>query len=637
MGKLHLALVFLLVCPAFAQPQVTSPAPDVTANNNRRPAGTLENGVLTIRLEAAMGDWHPEEGEGAALRVAAFAEESGRLQAPGPLIRVPEGTEIRAWLRNRLPQPLVLHGMHPRPGDDKDTVTIPAGETAELRFVAGAPGTYFYWATSFGKTGLVGRVPEDSQLNGVLIIDPKRRGPGELAADERIMLISAWFSVDDDSLQPPRTREVLGINGLSWPHTERLTYTLGETAHWRVINATGFAHPMHLHGFFFRVDSIGDAERDQIYAPEERRMAVTELLNGGRTFSLTWTPQRAGNWVFHCHVLPHISPERRFWRTTTVHSHTVDHAREGMAGLVVGITVLPSPVKNAAVDVRTPRRRIELIASQLSGKFGQKPGMAFAIAGPGAQPSIPGPVLLLHQDEPTAIRVLNRLPEPLAVHWHGIELESYFDGVPGVSGSGSHLMPPIPPGKSFVAQMIPPRAGTFIYHSHIDDTRQLSSGLYGALIVLPVGASFDPEHDRVFVVGADSPGTDGGIWLNGSHAPAVGEMKKGETYRLRFINIMPTNPPVSLALKRNGNPVEWRPLAKDGADLPPAHQKLRRAEELVGVGETYDYEFQPNDSGELVLEVDRKAIVLIPEQTPSHKPVMLRAADRVESRIRVHP
>ncbi len=583
-----------------------------------------------------MGDWHPEENDGPALRVAAFEEEGSRLQAPGPLIRVPEGTEVRASLRNRLPQALVLHGMHSRPGDDRDTVTIPAGETAELRFVAGAPGTYFYWATSFARTGLLGRIPEDSQLNGVLIVDPKQPELREAAADERIMLISAWFSVDDDNVQPPRAREVLGINGLSWPHTERLTYTLGETAHFRVINATGFAHPMHLHGFFFRVDSVGDAERDHVYAAEERRLAVTELLTGGRTFSLTWTPQRAGNWVFHCHVLPHISPERRFWRTTPAH-RSMDHAQEGMAGLVVGITVLPSAVKKAAATGHLPRRRIELVASELPGKFGQQPGMAFAIAGSGSQPSIPGPVLLLQQDHPTAIRVVNRLPEPLAVHWHGIELESYFDGVPGVSGSGSRLMPPIPPGKSFVAEMTPPRAGTFIYHSHIDDVRQLSSGLYGALIVLPPGASFDPEHDRVFILGVDSPGAEGGIWLNGSRSPTVAKMKKGETYRLRFINIMPANPPVSLALKMNGHPVDWRPVAKDGADLPLAHQKLRPAEELIGVGETYDYEFQPDDSGELVLEVDRKAIVLIPEQTPSHKPVMLRAADRVESRITVHP
>ena len=44
------------------------------------------------------------------------------------------------------------------------------------------------------------------------------------------------------------------INGLSWPHTERLAYAQGDSIHWRVINFTELDHPMHLHGFYFRAD-----------------------------------------------------------------------------------------------------------------------------------------------------------------------------------------------------------------------------------------------------------------------------------------------------------------------------------------------------------------------------------------------
>ena len=36
-----------------------------------------------------------------------------------------------------------------------------------------------------------------------------------------------------------------------------------------------------------------------------------------------------------------------------------------------------------------------------------------------------------------SIMVVNHLTEPTAVHWHGIELESYFDGVAGFSGAGA--------------------------------------------------------------------------------------------------------------------------------------------------------------------------------------------------------
>ncbi|MBI3647104.1 MAG: multicopper oxidase domain-containing protein [Acidobacteriales bacterium] len=621
---------------------VTAESPDngarIAANSNQAPAGRLGNGVLTIRLEAAMGDWYPEEAEGPALRVAAFREEGGALSTPGPLIRVPEGTEIHATVRNRLDRPLTLHGLHARPGDAKDAAIISPGEVREVFFLAGAPGTYFYWGSRNGAETLAQRRAEDGELNGALLVDPK--GDGANAKEDRTLVITNWLVVDDDTTQPPRLREVLGINGLSWPHTERLTYRLGESAHWRVINASSVIHPMHLHGFYFRVDSIGDAERDTIYGEDQRRMAVTELLRPGRTFSLTWTPERSGNWVFHCHVLPHISPERRYWRTAAVAPghNMAEHAREGMAGLVTQITILPSKApRRASVKSILPTRHLELVASELPGFFGKEPGMAFAIAkapGLALEPKIPGPPLLLTQGEPTAIRVVNRLREPLTVHWHGIELESYFDGVPGLSGSGRRLLRPIAPGKSFVVRFTAPRAGTFIYHTHIDDVKQLSSGLYGPLIVLPPGESFDPEFDRVLVLSKAGPGARAKpIWLNGSQSPDLGGLKAGQTYRIRIINILPGNPPIDVALKAAGTPVEWRPRAKDGADLPKGQRAVCPAQVTVSVGETYDFEFRPDKAGELTLEAVRPSILLTAQVTPSQKPVELGPESRIAVKI----
>jgi len=610
----------------------------IAANSNQTPAGRFENGILTIRLEAVMGDWYPEEADGPAFQVAAFREEHGTLSTPGPLIRVPEGTSIHVRVRNQLDRELTLHGLHSRPGDTKDSVVVPPGEAREVQFLAGNPGTYFYWASRNGAETLQQRRPEDGQLNGALLVDPKDDPKATNSHDDRTLIITNWLMVDDDTVKPPRFRDVLGINGLSWPHTERLTYHVGDSAHWRVINASSAAHPMHLHGFYFLVDSVGDAENDTLYAEDQRRLAVTELLRPGRTFSLTWTPERSGNWVFHCHVLPHISPRIRYWRPTdTAAGHSMeDHVSEGMAGLVMEITVLPSAVLLPAV-AKAPLtvRNMELVATELPGIFGKDPGMAFAIAKePGAElePKIPGAPLVLTRGESTAIRVVNRLPEPLAVHWHGIELESYFDGVPGLSGSGQRLMPAIAPGDSFVAELTPPRAGTFIYHTHIDDVRQLSSGLYGPLIVLPPGKSFDPETDRIFVISKAGPG-EKPIWLNGSRSPELGGFKVGQTYRLRIINIMPENPPIDITLKASGTPVEWRPVAKDGADLPEGQRGVRPAKVTITVGETYDFEFRPEVAGELALEVVRPPNVFPAQVTPSHKAVELRPESRIVAEI----
>jgi FtsP/CotA-like multicopper oxidase with cupredoxin domain len=339
-----LLLAIALVCGRSAV-MASSGYEKVLPNSNQSPAGRLTEGKLTIHLEAVMGEWYPEENDGPALSVAAFREEGGSLLTPGPLIRVTEGTEIHSTVSNRLDQPLTIHGLHTRPGN-ASVLIIPPGESREANFLAGAPGTYFYWATLNAAENIAQRRAEDGQLNGAIIVDLKDSDPradAGKAGGDRILVISGWLVVDDETTKPPRYREVLGINGLSWPHTERLIYHIGDTVHWRVINASVAIHPMHLHGFYFRVDSVGDAESDTIYGEDQRRMAVTELLRQGRTFTLTWTPDRSGNWVFHCHVLPHISPERRYWRSSSMSlGHDMaDHAGEGMAGLVTGIIVLP--------------------------------------------------------------------------------------------------------------------------------------------------------------------------------------------------------------------------------------------------------------------------------------------------------
>jgi FtsP/CotA-like multicopper oxidase with cupredoxin domain len=262
--------------------------------------------------------------------------------------------------------------------------------------------------------------------------------------------------------------------------------------------------------------------------------------------------------------------------------------------------------------------------------------MAFAIKNPGSaiRPTIPGPPLILAQGQPTAIRVVNQLSEPLAVHWHGIELESYYDGVPGLSGSGQQLLKPIGPGTSFVVHLTAPRAGTFIYHTHIDDLKQLSSGLYGPLIVLPPGQKFDPESDRVLVISRAGPG-ETPIWLNGSRSPAIGTLSTGQKYRLRIINIVPENPPIDIRLKVAGIPVIWQPIAKDGADLPAGQRELCPAQVTVGVGETYDFEFRPDRAGELALEVVRPSNRFPAQITPSHRVVELRPESRITVNIAV--
>ncbi len=77
----------LLLLPCLKDP------PRVRISDNRRPAGALRNGVLTIHLDTRLGMWYPDGDSSAGALVPAFAEAGREPQIPGPLIRVPAGTE----------------------------------------------------------------------------------------------------------------------------------------------------------------------------------------------------------------------------------------------------------------------------------------------------------------------------------------------------------------------------------------------------------------------------------------------------------------------------------------------------------------------------------------------------------------
>lgn len=199
-----------LTLPAQAVTVESSDAPAAVANDNRSPAGSLREGVLTIHLEARPASWYAEEADGPGLPVYAFAEEGRQPQIPGPLIRAPEGTEVRATLRNSIPgSQLVLHGLHSRPGRVEDTVTLAPGEIRELRFIAGAPGTYFYWGTTSGAASVADWFSTESQLNGAFIIDPKGA-----SADDRVFVITAWGQAGGATGQ---SSSILGGAGDQWP------------------------------------------------------------------------------------------------------------------------------------------------------------------------------------------------------------------------------------------------------------------------------------------------------------------------------------------------------------------------------------------------------------------------------------
>ena len=93
----------------------TAPEP-ISTNDMRMSAGKLSNGVLTLQLDVRNGLWYPDGTKGMVRPVAAFSELGKGLLVPGPLVRVPVGTEVRITLKNSLEQPLWIFGLGEKRG-----------------------------------------------------------------------------------------------------------------------------------------------------------------------------------------------------------------------------------------------------------------------------------------------------------------------------------------------------------------------------------------------------------------------------------------------------------------------------------------------------------------------------------------
>jgi FtsP/CotA-like multicopper oxidase with cupredoxin domain len=570
--------------------------PEVVANDNRAPAGVLSGGTLTVHLHVGVARWHPEAADGPFADVAAFGEDGKSPTIPGPLIRVHAGTTIVATVRNDLTDSTIwVRGLVTHPAS-ADSTPIAPGDTRTFSFLAGQPGTYVYSA----KPGHVNvTVDEREQMSSAFIVDPVGR-----RTDDRVFVINIW----GDPVDSTHYRNAVAINGKSWPFTERISANVGDSVRWRVINGSARVHPMHLHGFYFRVDSRGSSFGDTTFGADRRRIAVTEDMDPGSTMAMVFSADRPGNWLFHCHLTFHVNNTARLDGTGGEHLHEADPMKH-MAGLVLGIIVNPTPGKVQARPREADVRKLRLFADERPHKGRTPLEMSYVLqrgrVAPAADSVEPaGAVIVLQRNQPTRFTIVNRLHEGTAVHWHGIELLSYSDGVAGWSGASTSVAPMVAAKDSFVANLRLPRAGTFIYHTHLNDIEQVTSGMYGALLVLPEGQRYDPTTDHAFVMGWDGPANVPNILVNGDSLPKPLEMKFGKSHRLRFINIGPADR-IFFAVRRDTTTLTWKPRAKDGADLPSGWHVAGPSIVRLNVGETFDADFNPPAPGEYRLTVGR--------------------------------
>jgi FtsP/CotA-like multicopper oxidase with cupredoxin domain len=206
---------------------------------------------------------------------------------------------------------------------------------------------------------------------------------------------------------------------------------------------------------------------------------------------------------------------------------------------------------------------------------------------------VPGPRIRVTEGDRARINVTNSLPEPTAVHWHGLILPNTMDGGAEITQR------PIAPGETFTYEFTTEQAGTYFYHTHAHVDRQQGLGLYGALIIDPREPNVEARADVEYVIqlqewlqrsGLTYPAMpmEGALpnyfTINGKAYPATDtlHLKLGQTIKLRFIG---SNNIFIHPMHVHGGP--FTVVARDGETLPP--QARFDADTVnVGPGQRYD-------------------------------------------------
>lgn len=240
--------------------------------------------------------------------------------------------------------------------------------------------------------------------------------------------------------------------------------------------------------------------------------------------------------------------------------------------------------------------------------------------------SIPGPTLEFVEGEYAVIHVKNNMAVETSIHWHGILLPNFYDGVPYLS------TPPIEPGKTLKYEFAIKQNGTYWYHSHT--MLQEQSGVFGSIVIQPKEKTLEYDKELVLMLsdwtnekpmdvlrflksgtewynikkGTATPlnqviargalGAQIDFWrqrmegadiadiyypaflINGQQTMEYTNFKPGEKIRLRIINGAASS---SFWMTFGGETPTL--VSADGKDVVP----VKKNKTFIGVAETYDY------------------------------------------------
>lgn len=224
-------------------------------------------------------------------------------RTPGPTIEVVEGDQVRIYVTNRLPEPTSVHwhgillpnGMDGVSGLNQKPIS--PGETFKYEFTLRQYGTNMYHPHFDEMTQMA------FGMMGMFITHPREK-PEQIVDRDFAIMLSEWFIQPGAARPNPNMMDfnLLTFNSRAFPGTEPLAVKRGDRVRIRFANLSAIdSHPIHLHGFRFRVTGSDAGSYESPLAQE-----TTVLVPTGATRDIEFVADAPGDWAMHCHMTHHI-------------------------------------------------------------------------------------------------------------------------------------------------------------------------------------------------------------------------------------------------------------------------------------------------------------------------------------------
>ena len=179
---------------------------------------------------------------------------------------------------------------------------IGIGETFVYEFTLRQHGTLMFHSHHDEMTQMA------MGLIGMIVIHPRKpQSKAQRRVEKDFALMLSEWKIDAGASRPDPSEmkdfNILTLNGKCFPGTDPLICQTGDKVRIRLGNLSVMDHhPIHLHGFYFRVTGTDGGE-----IPEAAQWPeTTVLVAAGQTRDVEFIADAKGDWAMHCHMIHHL-------------------------------------------------------------------------------------------------------------------------------------------------------------------------------------------------------------------------------------------------------------------------------------------------------------------------------------------